>query len=228
MAIATLGPIPETEVEMEEEVALLLAREPVERQRVVAGDQMRVQHRLLAAAGHPLERLGRHGEPVTDARGLDHDVIGAPHHHLPANRRDHADPTPLAAPASAWAAAHAPRGRWRRRARRPRDRTRAAAEARAACRPCAAPAACRPRRCRRRPSSPPAACSRSTGCRAARRSACATPRAWPTPIAERTFLPKYTSSSASAAGSCQVISSARPCVDLGQARSRWAPPGAPR
>ena len=53
IAIATLGPIPETEVRWQEEVALLLAREPVQRQRVVARDQVRVKRRLLAAARAP-------------------------------------------------------------------------------------------------------------------------------------------------------------------------------
>ena len=74
---------------MEEEVALLLAREPVQRQRVVAGDQVGVQGGLLAPRGHRLERLRRDRQAVADAARLDHDVVGTADEHLAANRGDH-------------------------------------------------------------------------------------------------------------------------------------------
>ena len=75
--------------EVEEEIALLLAREPVQRQRVVAGHQMGVQGRLLAARGHRLERLGGDRQAVADAARLDHHVVGTADQDLAAHRGDH-------------------------------------------------------------------------------------------------------------------------------------------
>ncbi len=78
---------------MQEEVPLLLAREPVKRQRVVAGDQVGVERRLLAAARNGLQGLRGDREAIADAARLDHDVVRPPDQHLAANRGDHADPT---------------------------------------------------------------------------------------------------------------------------------------
>ena len=75
--------------EVEEEIALLLVREPVQGQRVVAGDQVRVQGGLLSPRGHGLERLRRDRQAVADAAGLDHDVVGTADEHLAADRGDH-------------------------------------------------------------------------------------------------------------------------------------------
>ena len=58
-------------VQVEEEVALLLACEAVELDRVVADDEVRMECRLLAVRRDGLERLGRDGEPVADSAGLD-------------------------------------------------------------------------------------------------------------------------------------------------------------
>src|SRR5207247_1513240 len=75
----------------------LLGREAVERERVVADDELRVQRDAAPQRRHLLERLGRDREPVTDAaRGLQHDVIGAPDRDLARDQRDHG-----AAPVSA-------------------------------------------------------------------------------------------------------------------------------
>ena len=89
---------------MEEEVALLLVREPVQGQRVVPGDQMRVQGRLLAARGDRLQRLRGDGQAVADAAGLDHHVVRAPDQDLAANRGDHPTGTPGSAACGAWTA----------------------------------------------------------------------------------------------------------------------------
>ena len=51
VAIATFGPTPADRDQLAEEVALLLGGEAVERQRVVAGDQLGVQEGLAAVAG---------------------------------------------------------------------------------------------------------------------------------------------------------------------------------
>ncbi len=112
--------------QVQEEVALLLAGEAVERQRVVAGDEVGVQGRLLAAGGHRLQGLGGDREPVADAGRLDHDVIGTANQNLAADRGDH--PTPDLAAARrrerVRGPARGPRGRSRPRARRRRGRTR--------------------------------------------------------------------------------------------------------
>ena len=78
-AIATFGPTPETEISAPEELALVLGREAVERERVVARDQVGVQRNAFATGrGNRSQRLGRDGEPVADAAGVDDDVVGAP------------------------------------------------------------------------------------------------------------------------------------------------------
>ena len=87
--------------EMEEEVALLLAGEPVQRQRVVARHQVGVEGRLLAPRGHRLERLRGDRQAVADAARLDHHVVGAPDQDLAPNRGDHPTGTSGAA---AWSA----------------------------------------------------------------------------------------------------------------------------
>src|SRR6266516_6945461 len=74
---------------MEEEVAFLLIGKPVQRQRIVAGNQVGVQSRLLAPRGHGLERLRRDRQAVPDAARLDHDVVGAANQHLAADGGDH-------------------------------------------------------------------------------------------------------------------------------------------
>ena len=48
-----------------------------------------MQRRLLAAGRHGLQGLGRDREPVADAAGLDHDVVGPADEHLAAHRGDH-------------------------------------------------------------------------------------------------------------------------------------------
>ena len=74
---------------MEEEVALLLVGEPVERQRVVTGHQVGVKGCLLAPRRHRLERLRGDRHAVADAAGLDHHVVGTPDQNFAANRGDH-------------------------------------------------------------------------------------------------------------------------------------------
>jgi hypothetical protein len=63
---------------MEEEVPLLLAREAVEAEGVLARHQVGVQRGPLAPRGHRLERLGGDGQEVADAVGVDDDVVGTP------------------------------------------------------------------------------------------------------------------------------------------------------
>ena len=74
----------------EEQVALLLGREAVQRERVVAHDQVAVQGDRPADGGNLAQRLGRHGQPVADPGGLDDDVIGAPDRDRAADECDHA------------------------------------------------------------------------------------------------------------------------------------------
>ena len=71
-------------------------------------------------------------------------------------------------------------------------------------------------RSRRRPSSRPGACSRSRGRSRWAAASIATPRAWPTLSAEPTFLPKKRSSSAIAFGLVPVDQLAQRLVDLGE------------
>src|ERR1019366_859909 len=94
----------------QEEVALLLGVKAVERERVVADDQMAVQRDLLADGRHVAQRLAGDGQAVADI-GAQHDhVVGAAHRHLAAQQRDHA-PTRARALASgaqlAWQTATA-------------------------------------------------------------------------------------------------------------------------
>ena len=90
--------------EREEEVALLLGGEAVERERVVAHHEMGVQGHRAAHAGDLAQRLGRHGQAVADpARGLDHHVVGAADRHLSGDERDH-PATAAAAANGAWLA----------------------------------------------------------------------------------------------------------------------------
>ena len=103
IAMRDLGPDAADRDQMQEEVALLLAGEAVERHRVVADDQVRVQHRLLAAGRHGLQRLGGDGELVADAAGLDDDVVGPADKHLAADRGDHEAATARATAAVAIA-----------------------------------------------------------------------------------------------------------------------------
>ena len=72
-----------------EEVALLFGGEAVEGERVLARDQLGVQEGVGAGRRDRLQRLRGDREPVADAGGVDHDVVGAPHHHLAADGGDH-------------------------------------------------------------------------------------------------------------------------------------------
>src|SRR6185295_17500923 len=87
--------------EVEEEVALLLARETVQRQRVLARHEMCLEGCLLAPRGDRLERLHGNRQAVADAGRLDHHVVRAPDQNLAANRGDHPTGTSGAA---AWSA----------------------------------------------------------------------------------------------------------------------------
>ena len=85
-------------MQQQEQVALLLGGEAVERQRVVADDEVGVQRDRLADRRDVAQRLGRDGEPVADAgRRLDDDVVGAPDRDLAGDEGDHR------AAATAWA-----------------------------------------------------------------------------------------------------------------------------
>ena len=74
----------------QEEVALLLGVKAVQRERVVAHDQVGVQHRLAAHRRDVAQRLGRHRRAVADAPAEDHHVIGAAHRDLASQQGDHA------------------------------------------------------------------------------------------------------------------------------------------
>ena len=169
-----LGADPRDRGQVAEQVALLLGGEAVELDRVVAGDQVGVQDRLLAARRHRLQRLGRDRQPVADPAGLDHDVVGrggpgprrGPRRSSDAHRRP-ARPTrppPPCARGPAWqiatasaSAAWSDSGGLAQPEQRPDHLLDLALGRRA--------------RCRRPPSSPPAACSRSRGSGAGRRRA---------------------------------------------------------
>ena len=49
-----------------------------------------MQERLAPGRRDRLQRLRRDGEPVADTAGVDDDVVGTAHHHLAADRGDHA------------------------------------------------------------------------------------------------------------------------------------------
>ncbi len=81
----------------QEEIALLLGREAVQLQRVVAHDQVAVERHRLAGRRHLLERLARDREPVADAVDVYDDLARpvsaarrAPAGDLAAHQRDHA------------------------------------------------------------------------------------------------------------------------------------------
>ena len=74
----------------QEQVALGLGGEAVQRERVVADDQVGVQRGLLADRRGVAERLAGDGEPVADAAARDDDVVGPPHGDLAGEQRDHA------------------------------------------------------------------------------------------------------------------------------------------
>ena len=63
--------------------------ESVERERVVAHDEVGVQRGRLADGGNVPERLGRDGEAVADAAAVDDDVVGAADGDVAADERDH-------------------------------------------------------------------------------------------------------------------------------------------
>ena len=178
--------------QLAEEVALLLGGEAVEGERVVAGDQLGVQEGVAPGGRDRFQRLGRDGEPVADAAGVDHDVIGPAHQHLAADRGDHpasllrgtsADrSTPPAAGAPPWQIATASASAAWSGARR-------LGQARAGCRPSAAPVSCRPPRAADRHLDRLRRVGEAGTPRCAAASIAA-PLAWPTAIAERTFLPK--------------------------------------
>ena len=84
-----LGADPADRDQLPEEVALLLGGEPVQRQRVVAGDQLRVQESLPAGSRNRLQGLGGDREPVADPTGVDDDVVRAANQDLTPNGGDH-------------------------------------------------------------------------------------------------------------------------------------------
>ena len=90
--------------EQQEEVALLLRREAVELEGVVADDEVAVEERRVPEGGDLAQRLGRHGEGVAHAAGgLEHDAAGAADGDLAGDGRDHAG-TGSAAASGAWLA----------------------------------------------------------------------------------------------------------------------------
>src|SRR5205823_14994727 len=84
-----------------EELALVLTCEAVQVHAVVAQREVRVQERLVAGGGNLPERLGRHRQPVADARRLDHDVVRPPDGDGAPDRRDHPTTARMRAPL-AW------------------------------------------------------------------------------------------------------------------------------
>jgi hypothetical protein len=61
----------------------------IDRDRVVAHDQVRMQADGCADRRDVAQRLGRHCGAVADAAAEDHDVIRAPHRDLSTQQRDH-------------------------------------------------------------------------------------------------------------------------------------------
>ena len=140
-----LGADPRDRGQVQEEVALLLAGEAVEVQRVVAGDEVGVQRRPpCRGPGTAFSVSAETVEPVADARRTRSTTWSG--------RRTRTSPRTeaiiaatdlgLAPPRRRLpSGARAPRGRSRPRARRRRGRIRAGAAARAARRPSAGPGA---------------------------------------------------------------------------------------
>src|SRR5215213_4061733 len=87
--------------EAEEQVAFLLGGEAIQRDRVVAQDEVRVQGRLLAPGRDGLQGLGGHGEPVADAGGVDDHMVGTAHQHLSCDRGDQVAAPPARCPSGA-------------------------------------------------------------------------------------------------------------------------------
>src|SRR5438270_5818079 len=77
----------------QEELALLLGGESVERERVLAHDEMRVEQRLFAGGGDVAKRLRRDRQAIANAAAVDDDVVGAPDRDGPGDERDHARAT---------------------------------------------------------------------------------------------------------------------------------------
>src|SRR5205823_4534525 len=77
----------------QEQLALLLAEEAIQLQRVIANDEMGVERNLLANGRNVPERLRRDREAVADAADVDDDMIGAADDHGARHERDHSRAT---------------------------------------------------------------------------------------------------------------------------------------
>ena len=91
-ASATFGPTDWTASSIRNRSRSCSAVEAVQRERVVAHDQVGVQRHLLAGRGHVAERLGGTASAVADAAAEDHDVVAAADRDLAAQQRDHRPP----------------------------------------------------------------------------------------------------------------------------------------
>ena len=103
--------------QQQEQVALLLGREAVELERVVADDQVAVEADRRPDGRHVAQRLGADREAVADARRrLDDDVVGAADRDVAGDQRDHRAPPPPRARRSGrgWRGRSPPRARRRR------------------------------------------------------------------------------------------------------------------
>ena len=168
--------------ERQEEVALVLGGEAEELQAVVAHHEMRVQRTSRGPRRGPCAASPPNGLAVADpAGGLDHDVVGAARHHLPADERDHPANSGPQRTARRW------RGRWRPPARRRRGPATASRAATAASPTIAAtwPFSARPEP----HTAPLTSCGRVVDAATPRRPAdsITTPRACPTAKAVRAF-----------------------------------------
>ena len=102
-AIADFGTDPADRDQHPEELPLVFGGEAVEGERVLAGDQLGVQEGLRAGRRDRLQGLRGDRQPVADAVGVDHHVVGAADEDLAADGGDH--------PATRGAKRGLPRGR---------------------------------------------------------------------------------------------------------------------
>ncbi len=102
IAIATLGPTPETEIRCRKRSRSSSVAKPKSCIESSRETRWLWSSTSLPLDGHRLERLRGDAEPVADAGRLDDDVVGAADQHLAADRGDHPTPT-LAWPAASIA-----------------------------------------------------------------------------------------------------------------------------
>ena len=89
VAIATLGPIPLTEISTRKRSRSSSEAKPKRASESSREISSACRKASRAGRGDRFQRLRGDRQPIADAGGVDHDVVGAADHHLAADRGDH-------------------------------------------------------------------------------------------------------------------------------------------